>query len=157
MTKKMIAAEKKSAVNEEVQRKQANATANMALGGGGKKYSWLTAKGGAASGLSAGAGMGRGVGTTPKSSAPSTPGPSTTANAATEKKAVAVEEPGLRAKDVAGRLGTWREDGQEGRGVQIRDLVGVLERDGLEKKTLARCLARLRSDEKENSTTAPTK
>ncbi|KIW04910.1 uncharacterized protein PV09_04081 [Verruconis gallopava] len=155
MTKKALAAEKKSAVNEEVQRKQANATANMALGGGGKKYSWLsggkTAGGG---GLTAGAGMGRGVGTTPKSgSAPGTPGPSSASGAAasgTGKQGVASQEdPGLRSKELWKKLGMWREDGEGGKGIQMRDLVNVLERDGLEKRTLSRCYHRLKSDEKE--------
>ena len=140
VTKKQMAAEKKSAANEEVQRKQANATANMALGGGGKKYSWLSGGSKASSsGLAVGAGMGRGVGTTPKSSAPSTPGP----GAVAQKTA---EEPGLKEGRWR-KLGAWREDGREGAGVQVRDLVAVLERDGLERKTLAKCLVRLKGDE----------
>jgi hypothetical protein len=150
MTKKALAAEKKSAVNEEVQRKQANATANMALGGGGKKYSWLSGGSKASSGgLTAGAGMGRGVGTTPKSgSAPGTPGPAGKAVTGTAANTQA-EDAALRSRELWKKLGEWKEDGERGKGVQIRDLVCVLERDGLEKRTLARCYNRLKSDEKE--------
>jgi hypothetical protein len=148
MTKKAMAAEKKSAINEEVQRKQANATANMALGGGGKKYSWLSgAKKNAAGGLTAGAGMGRGVGTAAKGgSAPGTPGLAGTAGKAVPAP---TEDPALRSKELWKKLGEWREDGELGKGVQVRDLISVLERDGLEKKTLAKCYTKLRSDEKE--------
>lgn len=39
--------------------------------------------------------------------------------------------------------GDWREDGVEGRGIQIRDWVHVLERDGREKVALQRALNRL--------------
>jgi len=88
--------------------------------------------------------MGRGVGTTPKSgSTPGTPGPSSMG------KPAVVEDPGLRSNELWKRMGEWREDGEKGRGVQIRDFIGVLERDGLERRTLMRCLGRLRSDEKE--------
>lgn len=146
MTKKALAAEKKSAVNDEVARKQANATANYALGNKSKKYAWLNAGANkSGGGLTAGAGMGRGMGTTPKGgSTPGTPGV-----AGSGGQAVVVEDPGMRSREVWKRLGMWREDGERGRGVQIRDFVSVLEREGLEKKTLGRCLARLRSDEKE--------
>ena len=43
--------------------------------------------------------------------------------------------------DGARRLGTWREDKEKGRGVQIRDWVAVLEVDGRERKALQRAYA----------------
>ncbi|TKA23789.1 hypothetical protein B0A50_07071 [Salinomyces thailandicus] len=39
--------------------------------------------------------------------------------------------------------GDWREDGADGRGIQARDWILVLERDGMEKKTLQRVLNKL--------------
>ena len=55
------------------------------------------------------------------------------------------EDVALRARDR--RFGEWKEDSKRGRGIQMRDLILVLELDGQEKKTLAKCLARQRSSD----------
>jgi hypothetical protein len=136
ITKKQAAKESKQAVTDEVQRKQANATAAMALGNMGKRYSWMSAAPKAAGGLSAGVGLGRS----------GTPGSSKTGSSA---PAQPQEDAGLRSKEYYKKLGLWREDGVNGRGIQIRDWITVLERDGVEKKTLAKSYARLSSGDKE--------
>lgn len=50
----------------------------------------------------------------------------------------AVQSPGSMALTTEGRnrLGTWREDKEKGRNIQLRDWVAVLERDGREGKAL---------------------
>jgi Transcription initiation factor TFIID component TAF4 family len=136
ITKKQAAKESKQAVTDEVQRKQANATAAMALGGMSRKYSWMTAAPKATSGLQAGVGLGRG----------GTPGSSKTGGAVAAQPQ---EDAGLRSKEYYKKLGLWREDGVNGQGIQIRDWITVLERDGVEKKTLAKSYARLSSGDKE--------
>lgn len=116
--------------------------AMMTLGKKGKKYSWMT--GGAAAmptnrfakpGTAApgGSGSAGGSGTaTPVKREPDAggPGPVTT-------------EPVKIAEAKAPEWGDWREDGQEGKGIQVRDWVLVLERDGKEKKALQRCYNRM--------------
>lgn len=138
ITKKQAAKESKQAVTDEVQRKQANATAAMALGSMGRQYSWMSAAAPKASGgLQAGVGLGRGAGT---------PGSSKAGAAAPIQPQ---EEAGLLSKEYYKRLGVWREDGTGGKGIQIRDWITVLERDGMEKKTLTKAYARLSSGDKE--------
>ena len=44
---------------------------------------------------------------------------------------------------MGGKLGTFREDREAGKGVQLRDLIAVLETDGKERKALARAYTRL--------------
>lgn len=126
MTKKEIQRLAKASQTEESSHRAANLTANLALGGGGKKYSWLTGgNSGAATprgGVAGGAGAGAAAG-----SAPGAP------------------DKGLLGK--TRRWDSWREDGEKGRGIQVRDLVQVLELDGREKKTLVGALARLKSTE----------
>jgi hypothetical protein len=136
ITKKQAAKESKQAITEDVQRKQANSTAAMALGGG-KKYAWMTAaQPKPAAGLQAGVGLGRG-------------GPPVSSRSGAAAPAQPQEDAGLRSKEYYKKLGLWREDGVSGQGVQIRDWITVLERDGVEKKTLAKCYARLSSGDKE--------
>ncbi|QDS77559.1 hypothetical protein FKW77_001256 [Venturia effusa] len=139
ITKKQAAKESKQTVTDEAQRKQANQTAAMALGGMGKKYSWMTAAAPKpAGGLQAGVGLGRGAGT---------PGSSKSGNGSAP--AQPQEDVGLRSRGYYKKLGSWREDGPTGRGIQIRDWITVLERDGIEKKSLAKSYARLSSGDKE--------
>lgn len=90
----------------------------------------------AAAGLQTGVGLGRG-------------GPPASSRSGAAVPAQPQEDAGLRSKEYYKKLGLWREDGVNGRGVQIRDWITVLERDGVEKKTLAKCYARLSSGEKE--------
>lgn len=49
------------------------------------------------------------------------------------------DEGTLRARN----WGAWREDGDEGTGIQLRDLIAVLEGDGKEKRALQRAYMRL--------------
>jgi hypothetical protein len=105
----------------------------MALGNMGKKYSWMTAAAaGPAGGLAAGAGIGRGSTAVSRTASGTVP-------------LAQQEDAGLRSKEFWKKLGEWRE----GKDIQIRDFITVLERDGVEKKTLAKCYARLSSAEKE--------
>ncbi|KAF2143427.1 uncharacterized protein K452DRAFT_225556 [Aplosporella prunicola CBS 121167] len=129
MTKKERERIAKAGQTDEVLHKNANATANMAVGGFGKKYSWL-------SGGSSGA---------------STPRINTAVGGNTGGGAVAAatnassaQDRGLISRDR--KWGEWREDGVKGQGIQIRDLVAALEADDRERKTLARALVRLKSD-----------
>lgn len=43
------------------------------------------------------------------------------------------------------RIGEWREDRERGAGIQLRDLVSVLEADGKEKRVLAKMYSKLSS------------
>lgn len=116
----------KSNQTEEVLHREANKTASMALGSGGKKYSWLTGgagKGGGGGGLS-----------TAKASTPAK-GPT----------ALKQSDKGVQGRDR--RYGDFREDTVKGRGIQLRDLLAVLEIDGREKKTLVKGYTRLRSSD----------
>jgi hypothetical protein len=103
----------------------ANATANMMMGsfGGGfgskkkkKTYSWMNAGGASPAAQAIGMGMGA-----------SRPGPTaidTTAGQATSA-------PDMSSVNWTGqRIGVWREDGERGKGIQIRDWVSALESDG---------------------------
>lgn len=42
------------------------------------------------------------------------------------------------------RIGEWREDGEKGLGVQIRDWVGALEGDGRERKAVVRAYMKMK-------------
>lgn len=113
--------------------KQANQAAAMALGGGSKKYAWMTAATAAApAALGAGVGLGRGSVSASRTGSGAVP-------------TVPQVDAGMKSKETWKKLGEWREDGKGGEGVQIRDFVGVLERDGFERRTLARCYGRLSS------------
>jgi len=125
MSKKQREALEKSAradMSEEIQTRSANATATMQLGGG-KQYAWMN-KGAAATPAGRQVPGFRG---TPKvvTAAKQAPGPTD-------------EFGGVRDR----RFGQWREDGVGGRGVQLRDWIGVLEMDGREKRTLGWAYAR---------------
>lgn len=111
--------------------RQANQTASMALGGK-KKYSWMT---GGPSKPAVPARINTSVG-----GAGSSHG-----NASGAGGAAPAMDRLLVARDR--KFGEFREDGSKGRGIQLRDLVHVLEVDGKERKTLMRTLARLSSKE----------
>lgn len=128
------AAKKEKDLSEESQTAVANAAASSAIGG--KKYAWLT--GGSAAKAA------------PKPAfVPRPPGGS---SAAHKKKE------GLDAIEDR-KYGSWREDGVGGKGVQLRDLIGVLEMDGRERKTLQWAYTRLEGGptDKDRSLGAPVK
>ena len=136
MTKKERERAAKQDVNEETQMKQANSAIQMALGGGKKKYSWLTggSKGGSTAstpgmGLSRsgtpGVGAGGAKGNTPQSSGGT------------------LGKDGLPPEKFDRKYGVWREDGPGGKDVQLRDWINALEMDGREKKTYASALNKL--------------
>jgi len=146
-------AAKANQTSEAAMRRDANATANMALGGLGKKYSWMTAASAApaAPAFGAGAGMGPsrgGGGVTAPGAAKAGSGAAGAAPGSKESE----EERSLKAGGAHRRVGLWKESGPGGDGVQVRDVVAVLERDatfgdaGCE-KVLARALVRGVRDE----------
>jgi hypothetical protein len=125
-TKKEQKKKAEAKVTEAVNHAAANSTTTQFLGGGGglfgkkKKYDWLTSS---ASGTTTPAKlMTSGLSGTPSGQI---------VNAGQER----LTSDGVR------RLGTWREDKEKGRGIQIRDWVAVLENDGREKKALQRAYA----------------
>lgn len=134
MTKKELAKQKGAQQTEDYMHRQANQTAALALGGGSKRYSWMTSGAAtAAPTLGAGVGLGRGNATVSRTNSASTILPQ--------------EDAGLKSKEYWKKFGEFREDGPKGKGVQIRDWITVLEREGMERKTLARCYAKLSSKE----------
>ncbi|KAJ5746887.1 uncharacterized protein N7511_008583 [Penicillium nucicola] len=102
-----------SKASEAQQHQQSVETARMALSGrmfGAKKsYSWLKSGGPANSGFSS-----------PSRPAPSTP------TAGPEKSISGESAPSQTHR----RLGTWREDQERGAGIQVRDVLFMLEADG---------------------------
>ena len=126
-TKKAQKSAKKES-NEASNHAAANVTTAQFLGGGGglfgkkKKYSWMT---GSTSGTSTPAQL-------MTSNLPGIP---------TGK--IGPAEVDKLTSDGVRRLGTWREDKDKGRGIQIRDWLVVLEGDGRAKKALQRIYATL--------------
>lgn len=112
-------------MSEEAATRNANAVAARALGGA--KYSWL--HGGAGAGKSGAAGK--------------TTGSSTSKNKTDTTNVSAVGKDGLPAARLDTKYGVWREDGTDGKKVQLRDWVAVLETDGRERKTLMYAMARM--------------
>lgn len=136
MTKKERERQAKMGQTEEVLHKNANTTAAMQLGLGrkGKKYSWMS--GGAPAPPS----------NPYKSSSKAASSPMMNGSSTGKSPARGPENGVDKALQVRERKwGGWREDGIEGRGIQIRDWVQVLEKDGKEKKALQKCLLELDS------------
>lgn len=129
LTKKEISKKnKEAAAHTEAQAlNQSNQTAAMmALGGKKNRYSWM-------SGGSANVPTNRfakpGSGTaTPKGQPEPSKGPAE-AKQAEEKKAPT--------------WGDWREDDVHGKGIELRDLILVLERDGKDRRSLAKAMRKL--------------
>lgn len=143
LTKKERERQAKMGQTEEVLHKNANTTAAMALGMGKKKkkYSWMTGGGGAPP-------------SNPYKAPKAAASPVTNGTSTGKSPAGGVENGVDRALQVRERKwGGWREDGIEGRGIQIRDWVQVLERDGREKKALQKALLDLG---RESASPAPT-
>jgi hypothetical protein len=114
VTKKEAKKMQDSKATEAQQHAQSVETARMALSGGGrmfggkKTYSWLK-PGGKTGGFSS----------------PSRPTPSTP-TAGPEKTIAGESTPSLTQR----RLGIWREDQEKGAGIQVRDILFMLEADG---------------------------
>ncbi|KAA8892833.1 transcription initiation factor TFIID component TAF4 [Sphaerosporella brunnea] len=118
----------------------ANMTASLMMGGfgtgfGGKKkkktYSWMNS-----GGSSAAQAMGMGMGA-------SRPGPAAVdTNAAGQVSS----GPDIGSVNWTGqRIGVWREDGERGKGIQIRDWIGALEGDGrVAKRGIVKAYLRLK-------------
>ncbi|KAF2756873.1 hypothetical protein EJ05DRAFT_46126 [Pseudovirgaria hyperparasitica] len=102
----------KSNQTEEVLHREANKTASLAMGGMGKKYSWM----------SGGAKGGSGANTPKVNTAVPRPGSAKPA------------EKGVQGRNRA--YGDFRED--RDRGIQMRDLLAVLEADGRERRAVVR-------------------
>ncbi|KAF7720154.1 Uncharacterized protein PECH_007419 [Penicillium ucsense] len=122
MTKKEQKKMMDNKANEAQQHQQSVETARLATNsmlsgrmfGAKKSYSWLK-PGGSSSGFS-----------TPTRPAPSTP-TTTAATTGPEKPTQSGETPAGPPKR---RLGTWREDQEKGRGIQVRDILFAVEADG---------------------------
>ncbi|EOA85219.1 uncharacterized protein SETTUDRAFT_163908 [Exserohilum turcica Et28A] len=134
VTKKALAAAKKQSQSDVVVFGKANETASMALGGKKKKYSWMTGGGGGGGGGSA-----SGASTPRPVAASGGSGTVTPAAQAPEKALV-----GRKRK-----FGEGIEQTETGAGIQLRDLIHVLESDGREKKTLTLILARMKNTDKD--------
>lgn len=121
-TKKEQKKKAEAKVSEAASHAAANVTTTTFLGGrsglfGKKKnYSWMNAGSG-------------GSGT-------STPGRIITQGIGGSSSPAANPGPEKLTADGVRRIGAWREDGDKGRNVQIRDWIMVLEDDGREKKAL---------------------
>ncbi|KAB2571411.1 putative transcription initiation factor tfiid component taf4 protein [Lasiodiplodia theobromae] len=141
MTKKERERLAKAGQTDEVLHKAANTTANMAIGGFGKKYSWLS--GGSGSGASTPSRLNTNVGGV-SSGGGLSGGGGASGGGSGGGGGGSTQDRSLAARDR--KWGDWREDGPKGKGIQMRDLIAALEQDGNEKKTLARALVRLKSD-----------
>lgn len=126
ITKKELQKQQKQDYSEEAATRSANMTAAMQIGG--RQYSWMT---GGKKNTAAKAPLAAPAASASKSAAasPATPHATLPADTSTEFK-----------------FGRWREDGPGGRGVQMRDWVNALERDGSEKKALNQARLRLGSE-----------
>lgn len=123
---KKIAAQKHDASADNV-----NKTTMKFLGGGKKKYSWMS--------------MGANTPNTPNKQAASAAGtPSSAVASASVSKA-----PESKSLTSEGRykLGSWREYSEKGKDIQLRDWITVLERDGREKLALQHAYMKLDSSE----------
>jgi hypothetical protein len=131
----------------------ANTTAAMAFMGKKKnKYGWMTGGMGSVQGNRYAKPGGGGLGgaasksetATPSASSPSA-GATTTANgASTAKSDSTLAAAAAEKKNPSHSWGDWREDGVDGKGIQLRDWVHVLERDGRERKALLKASLKLR-------------
>jgi len=129
LTKKEREKASKVGQTEEVLHKNANSTAAMQLGFGkkAKRYSWMNSA--APSNPFAKPSLSKPVVNTNVNG---------TKGVADETGKAQTTGKGMQAKEH--KWGSWREDGIEGRGIQMRDLALVLERDGKGKRALHRCL-----------------
>lgn len=137
---------KQNQTTEAAARQASNATAAMALGGS-KKYSWMTGASSTHSTPTFGAGAGMGPARNPSLA--------TKAAAAVAAKETE-EEKALKAKGDYKKWGTFKESGKDGEGVQVRDVLAVLERDagfgdlGAERVLARGWLVKVREEEGED-------
>jgi hypothetical protein len=137
-SKKELKKAAEAKATEAQQHAHANETARLAMGVGGgfmfggkkKTYSWMTA----ASGSSTPKGFGSRINTAVNNSSPGTPSGAASGNTS-----------GGGAISVGKRFGEWREDKEKGEGVQVRDVVHVLEEDRKEDKVLQRAYMKMGS------------
>lgn len=108
---KKAAAQKHDASAESV-----NTTTMKFLGGGKKKYSWMTG----------GAGGPR----TPSRATGGAPGTPTAASTPKAPEITAL------TPEPRTRMGSWRETSEKGQNIQLRDLLAVMERDGRDKQAI---------------------
>jgi len=116
--------------------RQANATSDavsLALGGGAKKYSWMM--GGKPGG---GGGLGTSFGRKPPLAAAKAKERGTVMPTSSGASAIG----GTTTANARTALGDFREDTEDGKGVQVRDVLAILE-DGKERRTLAKAYGRL--------------
>lgn len=102
---KKIAAQKHDASAESV-----NTTTMKFLGGGKKKYSWMTG------------GAGGGPRTPTRASGGPAGAPASVSTPKPQENTALTPEPRTR-------MGAWRENSEKGQNIQLRDLLAVLERD----------------------------
>ena len=138
MTKKEREKLKKADLNEEVMHKNANQAATNAFGKTFSRYSWMTGGGGSAAGSGT---------STPRGGAPATNGPLGGGGGAGAVKGGAAGGVNTGVVGKEKRWGEWREDGEKGAGIQVRDWIEALEKDGKERKALILALAKLNSRE----------
>ena len=125
MTAKESKKQRESKLDEANTHRAANVTANImmrGIGGGRKKktYSWMSAAGGGLAGMSMAP---RG----PPGASLSSPDMTGSAGAGDSGLGMST---GSQGHWVGGqRIGAWREDGEKGLGIQMRDWVGALEGD----------------------------
>lgn len=125
-------------IQEAVAHRAANSTAAMMMGLGGafggkkKKYAWMMSGTSGALGASTPNTSG-GAGTGSSRMSSSGDGGATGSGGVTEALSVWGK-----------RIGEWREDGEKGLGVQIRDWVGSLEGDGRERKAVVRAYMKMK-------------
>lgn len=135
LTKKEQQRQNKPVQTEEALRRQSNITANLQLGGFSSKYKWMTAASGGGAGGDPAMSMSPGTGLREKLAAG-------VLGKRKDKEKLPKAEPVLtdRFKTV-GRL-------QEKPGIELRDIVGVMELEGgKEAKVLVRGYARLQRNE----------
>lgn len=124
---KKIAAQKHDASADNV-----NKTTMKFLGGGKKKYSWMS--------------MGANTPSTPNKQAASAAGTPAAAAAAASAASKAPESKSLTSEGRY-KLGGWREYSEKGKDIQLRDWITALERDGREKLALQHAYMKLDSSE----------
>lgn len=115
---KKAAAQKHDASAESV-----NTTTMKFLGGGKKKYSWMTG----------GAGGPR----TPSRASGTAPGTPTSVSTPKAPEVTAL------TPEPRTRMGSWRETSDKGQNIQLRDLLTVMERDGRDKQAIQAVLLQM--------------
>jgi hypothetical protein len=113
------------------------------------KYGWMTGGMGSVQGnryAKPGGGSGGGAvkseTATPPASSASTG--ATTTNGVTGAAAKSDSAQAAAKQNPSAAWGEWRENGVDGKGIQLRDWVHVLERDGRERKALLKASLKLR-------------